>query len=92
MFHEPRTRDAAGQPDSGNLLTPLAGLLVIAIVALTMWGLGMTEGPLEDDMTKCAAVGDSGARLACFDKLSAAQQPAKGALAPFFWLPHERQK
>jgi hypothetical protein len=62
---------------SGNLV-PLFLLLVgVGLLALIGWSLGLTRE--FDELSRCSATADDGARLACYDKLAVPQQPAKGA-------------
>jgi hypothetical protein len=86
-----RTPARENLPDSSNVVTPLVGLFVIALIALVMWGLGLSEGPLQVELAQCAAQKDSAPRLACFDKLAAPHQPAKGAFVLFHSLPKARE-
>jgi hypothetical protein len=78
--------------DSGKVLPPLLGLVVIALLAVGMWSLGLTDGGLVDDLARCSALTESSARLACYDRIAAPKQPAKGAFAIVHPRPREDVK
>ena len=62
---------------SGNRFPPILVLVGVGLLVLVGWSLGLT-GEL-NELSRCGAVTDDGARLACYDKLAVPQQPAKGA-------------
>ena len=68
---------------SSNLFAPILGLVAIGLLACVIWAFELTNGQMEDGLTlsRCAAITNDGARLACFDKLAAPRPPFRGALA-----------
>jgi len=88
--------DGANRPEdrpvSDNLLPPILGLIGIGLLACGAWFVGHTDSPSGDALSHCAAITDDHARLACYDKLSLPQQPAKSTLAPLHNRPQERSQ
>ena len=83
MIEDDDEAAADGSDASGNLIPPILGLVGIGLLAWGGWALGLIDNPSGDQFSRCAAITDDHARLACYDKLSIPRQPAKGAVAPF---------
>jgi len=81
--HDKADEEGSEIPASGNLIPPILGLIGVGLLAWGGWALGLIDNPSGDGFSHCAAIQDDHARLACYDKLSAPRQPAKGAVAPF---------
>jgi hypothetical protein len=81
--HHKADEEGSEIPASGNLIPPILGLIGVGLLAWGGWALGLIDNPSGDGFAHCAAIQDDHARLACYDKLSAPRQPAKGAVAPF---------
>ena len=77
---------------SANLIPPILGLIGVGLLAWGGWALGLIDNPSGDEFSHCAAIRDDRARLACYDKLSAPRQPAKGAVAPFHTRSHQESQ
>jgi hypothetical protein len=87
----PYDDDYSGEPSpSMNLVPPLVGLLVIGVIVYLVSAIGPNDGQAGADISSCATIADTRARLSCFDKLTAPPTPAKGALAPFGSQARER--
>jgi len=85
-------RQASGPEDqavSGNLLPPILGLVGIGLLACTIWGLGLTESPVQDGLSHCGAITNDHARLNCYDKLAVPHPPARGAFGFLHSNPRE---
>ena len=85
---------ASGSEDrpSSNLFPPILGLVGIGLLACMVWALGLSESPLADGLSHCAAITDGPARLACYDKLATPHPPAKGAFGFLHTPPQERSQ
>jgi hypothetical protein len=79
--HDPADK-AEDPPVSAYLLPPLLGLFGIGVLACAVWALGFTGNYSGEELSRCFAIADGPARLACYDQLAAPHEPAKGALAP----------
>ena len=75
------------QAVSGNRFPLILVLVVVGLLVLVGWSLGLT-GEL-NELARCGAITNDGARLACYDKLAVPQQPAKGAFG-FLQEPPEK--
>jgi hypothetical protein len=77
------------QAVSGNLFPPILGLVGIGLFAGTIWALGLTESQVQDGISRCGAITNDHARLACYDKLSTPHPPARGAFGLLHSNPRE---
>jgi hypothetical protein len=73
--HHEKSEQQAVSAGRSPLILVLVG---VGLLVLVGWSLGLT-GEL-NDLTRCGAIANGDARLACYDKLAVPQQPAKGAL------------
>lgn len=80
---------AEDQAVSGNLLPPILGLVGIVLLACAIWGLGLTDSQVQDGLSRCGAITNDYARLACYDKLAVPHPPARGALGLLHSNPRE---
>jgi hypothetical protein len=87
---QPLDERSEEQTVSRNLFPPILGLVGIGLLAFIGWSLGIAGQ--WDELTRCNAIPDNNARLACYDKLASPQQPAKGAFGFFEQQPHERSQ
>ena len=89
--HDPadKTEDP---PVSAYLLPPLLGLFGIGVLACVVWALGFNDNYSGQELSRCLAIADGPARLACYDRLTAPHEPAKGALAPLRIHPSEESR
>ncbi len=89
--HEP-TDKAEDPPVSAYLLPPLLGLFGIGVLACAVWASGFNDNYSGEALSRCLAIADGPARLACYDRLAAPHEPAKGALAPRRIHPSEESR
>jgi hypothetical protein len=89
--HDPadKTEDP---PVSAHLLPPLLGLFGIGVLACVVWALGFNDNHSGEELSRCLAITDGPARLACYDQLTAPHEPARGALAPLRTHPSEESR
>ena len=73
-----------------NLFARILGIAGIGLLACMAWAVGQMNNQLGDELSNCWTVTEGHARLACYDKVSAPRQPAKGALGPLGPNPHEK--
>ena len=73
-----------------RLFQPILGIVGIGLLACAAWAVGQMNNQLGDELSSCWTVADDHARLACYDKVSAPRQPAKGALGPLGPNSHEK--
>lgn len=87
-----RADKAVDPPASAHLLPPLLGLIGIGVLACAVWALGINDNYSAEQLSRCSAIAEGPARLACYDQLAAPHEPAKGALAPLGNHPPEESR
>ena len=84
---QPPASEPGDQPVS-NLFAPILGLVAIGLLACTVWALGLSDSQVADGVSRCGAIANERARLACYDKLAEPHPPARGAFG-VLPSPHE---
>lgn len=74
---------------SNNLFPPILGLVGIGLLACTVWALGLTDSQVADGLSRCGAITNDPARLACYDQLATPHPPARGAFGLLHSNPRE---
>jgi hypothetical protein len=86
--HDQQPASAAEDQPASNLFAPILGLVAIGLLACTVWALGLSDSQVAEGLSRCGAITNERARLACYDKLAEPHPPARGAFG-LLPNPHE---